>query len=207
LNVASVFPNWAGQVVAILAGGPSAPELAEQLRGRCRIIAVNLAFRLVPEADVLYGADSSFWAHYRDSHDFKGLKLSATPYTDKIVAGLQLVTIKKVDGHSVEGIVEGPIGTIGNGGGNGAFQAMNLAVQFGASKVLLAGVDFTGAHWHRDHPTQLRNPTPAQLDRWRERMDREAPVLREIGVRVINLSKHSSLRAYPHESADSHLPY
>jgi hypothetical protein len=203
----TIFPDWTGETVAVLAGGQSAPALAEQLRGRCRIIAVNLAFRLVPDADVVYAADAGFWAHYRDAHDHPGLKLSAADNAPLHCSSVHRVTIAKSSGQAVEGLVRAPVGCVGNGGGNGGFQAVNLAVQFGASTVLLAALDYCGHHWHGDHPDNLRNPSPDQLARWRGRMDEQAGTLRAWGVRVINLSETSSLRAYPHGHPDGYLPH
>ncbi len=84
-------------------------------------------------------------------------------------------------------------------GSNGGFQALNLAVQFGASKVVLVGFDMTlekGTHWHGKHPPGLNNPKQASVDRWRLELDRQAPLLQAMGIEVLNASPHSRLTAY-----------
>ena len=200
-----IFPDWTGKTCAVVAGGSSAEHLASVLRGRCKIIVVNLAFRLIPDADILYAADSGFWLHYRDAHKFQGLKLSADRVATQHCSAAFHVDIPKVQGRRVQDFIREPVGRIGDGGGNGGAQAVNLAVQTNASTILLAGLDYQGPHWHPDHGRGLRNPSPQQFLRWRKCLDAQAFRLREWGVRVINLSNKSTLRAYPHDEADRYL--
>lgn len=85
-------------------------------------------------------------------------------------------------------------------GGNSGFGALNLAVQFGATKILLVGYDMNihrGRHWHPDHPCGMHNPTTGTAGRWRRAIDAAAPALRGAGVTVINCSPVSSLHAFP----------
>ncbi len=200
-----VWPDWSGETVAVIAGGASAAVLAPQLAGRCRIIVVNLAFRLLPDADALYAADSGFWYWYKDSHRFRGRKFAPDDQrADRYCPGVTGVQIARDRlERRVDRLVREPVGTIGCGGGNGAFQAVNLAAQWGAARILLAGVDYCGRHWHDDHPPQLRNPSEQQLRRWREIFDGEAETLRAWQVEVINLSATSALRAYQRAEIDS----
>src|SRR3990167_1144446 len=58
----NVEPEWAGETVAILGGGPSlTPWQAEACRGACRVIAVNTSYWLAPWADLLYFSDEVWW--------------------------------------------------------------------------------------------------------------------------------------------------
>lgn len=85
-------------------------------------------------------------------------------------------------------------------GGNSGFHALNLALQFGAARVVLVGFDMTiaaGVHWHGVHPGHLNNPTGRLLMKWAEILDRQAPRLRALGVEVLNASPASALAAYP----------
>jgi hypothetical protein len=89
-------------------------------------------------------------------------------------------------------------GTIGCGGNSG-FQALNLAVQFGAAKIVLVGFDLRldmGVHWHGRHERGLNNPSPQNMPRWIRVFDGAAPLLAQMGVRVINASMVSSLNGY-----------
>lgn len=77
---------------------------------------------------------------------------------------------------------------------------MNLAVQFGASKILLVGFDMRidrGVHWHGRHPAHMNNPREENFGRWREAFNVSAPILAGLGVKVINCSAVSTLTAFP----------
>lgn len=200
------FPDWSGETVAVVAGGLSARDLAPRIRGCVRTIVVNLAFRLIPEADALYVADSGFWTTYRDACTFQGLKLSPAAHAHSICPSIQRVEIARNNGRNENRMQRDPVGVIGVGGGNGGFQAINLAVQFGATRILIAGIDYAGTHWHDDHGRGLKNPSTKQLANWRAHLDAESNVLQSWGVEVINLSSISSLRAYPYVDPDRILP-
>lgn len=90
-------------------------------------------------------------------------------------------------------------GTIG-WGGNSGFHALNLAVQFRASKIILVGYDMRidmGLHWHGSHPRSLNNPLAKNIDRWRRAVDGAAPILYALGIKTVNVSPISTLQAYP----------
>lgn len=98
-------------------------------------------------------------------------------------------------------------GVIG-GGGNSGFQAINLAVQFGARKIILVGFEMhvaQGAHWHGPHRGGLNNPAPASTSRWRDRLDGQAARLQSLGVRVLNTTADSALTAFAKVSMEEAL--
>lgn len=85
-------------------------------------------------------------------------------------------------------------------GGNSGFGAVNLAVQFGVSRIILVGFDCRidkGRHWHADHPISLNNPTVKTVARWRRVLDDAAPTFRALDIEVLNASPVSALAAYP----------
>lgn len=91
---------------------------------------------------------------------------------------------------------DGRIGSARNSG----FQAVNLAANLGAARIILVGFDMNlkaGTHWHGDHEGGLTNPTDMKIKQWAAAMDAAADDLRGIGVEVINASPVSSLTAYP----------
>jgi len=191
------FPDWRGQACAIIASGPSAKYAPiDLLRGQARIIAINESWQLCKWADALYAADGGWWNARQGVTAFGGLKISQ----DRLACD-QFKDIRKVivDTRSNLLLLDVP-GQIGSGG-NGGFQALNLAVQFGASPILLIGFDMRvdlGEHWHPRHYPPLSNPHPKDnLPRWRKALDGAAPVLKSIGVNVINCSAVSLLEAYP----------
>lgn len=193
------FPDWRGETVLVLGAGESAKLVADVLRpGSVRVIAINRSFELMPWAEVLYGADAGFWMAYPDARKFAGWKFAADQHARRIDAGIVPVTIARdprTRAHRME-MVRGPVGTVGSGANSG-FQAVNLAAQFGASRILLC-LDYRGDHWHGDHVRSLRNPTPDQLRTWARWLDQQARVLASWGIEVISVAKNSTLKAYPY---------
>ena len=98
----------------------------------------------------------------------------------------------------VNAILTDRIGIVGDGGNSG-FQAINLAVQFGAARVLLVDFDMRtdfGAHWHAKR-VGLGDPSEMNVSSWRRILDAEAPRFGELGVKIINCSPISALTGYP----------
>lgn len=102
-----------------------------------------------------------------------------------------------------------PPGAVG-WGHNGGFQAINLAIQFGARIIVLVGFDMSlthGVHWHGRHPAGLNNPKVSNVDLWRKVLDDQAQTLHDMGVTVLNASPISNLEAYPKVSFEEALAY
>lgn len=193
------FPDWRGETVLVLGAGMSAKHVADTIKpGAVRVIAINRSYELVPWAEVLYAADSGFWSHYRAARAFKGWRFCADEHIRYIDSGIHPVTIlrDRRTGTRLTQMVREPIGTVGDGGNSG-FQAVNLAVQFGASRILLC-LDYCGAHWHPDHPRVLRNPEAKQFAQWVKDLDKQAETLASWGIEVLNVAPHSILKAYVH---------
>lgn len=188
------FPDWSGQDCVIVASGPSAADQPlDCVRGRCKVIAINHSWRLAPWADALYASDFAWWrSGFGDA--FVGLKISRS-----VVPGVRKVDLVPVkDGWSNDMVLDRP-GVVGAGGSSG-FQALNLAVQFGARRIALVGFDghiTAGTHWHGDHVRGLSNPTEGTAAMWTHHLDRAAPSLSAAGVDVVNCSSTSALNAYP----------
>jgi hypothetical protein len=113
-------------------------------------------------------------------------------------------------------------GEIGNGvakpprvrtGGNSGYQAIGLAILFGAARVILLGYDMqrTGdrTHWHGDH-IGLGNPKADRLRLWCSNFKTLAL---QAPVPIINASRETALDCFPRadlhdclaESAAQHL--
>lgn len=94
----------------------------------------------------------------------------------------------------------GVIGTGGAEGGNSGFQAINLAIQFGARRIVLVGFDMRsdlGLHWHGHHGKGLNNPKLRNFIAWRRTLDRAAAQVKGLGIEMLNASPVSALTAYP----------
>jgi hypothetical protein len=127
--------------------------------------------------------------------EFQGLKLSQ----DVKVAHRPQWGVRRVEvARSHDRLLVDFFGTIG-WGGNSGFGALNLAVQFGAKRIVLVGFDMRldkGLHWHGAH-AGLHNPNDRNVARWRRVIDGAAPTLKALGVEVLNASPISALQAYP----------
>lgn len=187
--------------MAILAAGPSLTrEQAEQVRGRCRVIAVNntaidtevdgvLQLAFAPWADVLYAADAKWWHCYKDrALAFAGLKytISAIPFPE--VLRLQRSHQRAFD--------ERPTHLCGS---NSGYHALHLAVHFGAARVLLLGFDMKNGingrrHYFGNHPKRL-NARPA-FPTWINQFAKLAPELAKRRIEVVNCSPSTALFAF-----------
>lgn len=192
------WPDWKGQAVAIVASGPSTKKAdVELLKGRLAVLAIKKNVELAPWADAVYGCDYPWWRSVRGLPDFKGLKLAYDPRACTEF-GCRKVEIPN---HSKsDALLFDEIGSVG-GGGNSGFQALNLAVQCGATRILLLGFDCqdrSGPHWYgRNGWTQSNNPSESNFRRWRAAFNGCAPVLKERGVEVVNASSLTELKCFP----------
>ena len=83
-------------------------------------------------------------------------------------------------------------------GSNSGFHSLNLAIQFGAKRIGLVGVDCRidlGVHFFGKHQ-RLNNPSAHSCEMWRKVFDGVADQIAELGVEVLNLSPISALRNY-----------
>lgn len=192
------WPDWGGQTAIVIGTGPSAEDCPlDAAEGRARAFAVKSAWRLAPWADAVYGLDRGWWIATRGAEGFVGRKFSPSPIVANLYRDVRLVRLRPF-----AKILVGETGTVGcglrSGGGHSGFQALNLAVQFGAHRILLVGFDMTlanGAHWSRYDETA--RPDVRRCAAWREALDDCADQFRELGVEVVNCAPRSALTAYP----------
>lgn len=196
-DIPAWWPAWRGETCAIVAGGPSAKDHDFDLlrKSGAKVIAINNAHQLVPWADMLFACDLAWWKRYGPGLEFKGLRLSTDKHSCKASWGVQQVNLDRPS-DNLNLIHYNTVGW----GGNSGFQALNLAVQFGCSKIILIGYDMTtvnGLHWHGRHPQGMNNPTEQNVKRWRRAVDAAADDLEPLGIEVINCSRLSALTRYP----------
>ncbi len=191
----TVSKLWPGETAVLLGCGPSLTrEDVESVRGKARVIAINTSHELAPWADVLYSSDLGWWRQVNGAPGFTGLKYavhSGTGRLWKLWPDVQVLANTGTDGLELK-----PHGlrTIRNSGG----AAINLAMHFGARRILLLGYDMgrrgRQAHWFGDHPNPLRNASP-----YAEFMASFATMvkpLRTQGVTVLNCSRETALRCF-----------
>lgn len=154
---------------------------------------------MIPWADVMYGCDAHWWRHHKGT-EFKGEKWATheMPDHDNTQAheqfGVHLIAGKDAQGFSFDPSVI-------HYGQNSGFQAVNLALHFGARHIILVGFDMRRvddkAHFFGDHPAGL-NSTPTYVDFINAFTNAKLPS----GVRVINATPNSALKCFPMMSFD-----
>jgi len=184
---------YAGQTIACLGSGPSLcrADVEPLVAADVRIIAINDAHTIAPEADVLYAADEHWWRWHKGAPSFRGQRIGIEP--QRIAwPGLQVVRNTGRDGLELapDGLRTG--GTSGTSG----YQAINLAVHLGAARVLLLGYDLQGRHFFGEHP----NKTVPNFLAARLAFEMLVAPLAALGVSVINCSRETTLTAFPRAS-------
>lgn len=191
------WKDWKFDCVAIVASGPSIKSFdLSILKDRIHVIAIKTSIDLCPWAEVVYGCDDPWWIDRKGLPHYKGLKLThgqqiASAYKD--IHRVEIVISKD------DMLVEKPL-QISNGGNSG-HQALNIAVQFGVTDVILIGFDLHergGVHWYgRNKWDRASNPMQSNYNRWNKGFDIAAKSLRALGVTVVNASMESEVRAFP----------
>lgn len=202
------WQRWVGETVIVMATGPSfrRPEAI----GDCKVIAVNDAYKLFPEADILYACDERWWevniaqvretckaerwsSHSsRKNHDDK---IRASKLFDLWLVGAQHASSFCLDGSTI------------HYGGNSGFQAINLALLFGAKRVLMLGFDMMldenkNVHYFGNHPAPLH--TNHNFWEWIGIMN-EAAARLPSDIEIINCSERTALTCFPRMSLQEAL--
>jgi hypothetical protein len=183
-----------GGTAVCLATGPSlVQDDVDACRGKSTVIAVNDAWRLAPWADALHASDAAWWRMYQGVPAFAGLKFCLEPAA-ATWPGVQVLRNTGTDGLETTD----PTGV--RTGRNSGAAALNLAVQFGATRILLLGYDMDApdeshSHFFGAHPLGLRGGSPYAL--FREMFATMVAPLQALGVEVINCSRQTALTCFP----------
>ena len=142
--------QWRGQTVVCAASGPSiTAEQLDFVKGKAKVICINDTYRLAPWCDVVYASDARWWDHH-----IKNVREKATgqlwTMQEKAAAEhfelFHAAAMRERDLNTEPGWI--------NHGTHGGFQAINLAYQFGASKIILLGYDCKYVHHADCRPDQ-----------------------------------------------------
>lgn len=203
----SWWPDWSGLSAAIVACGPSAKRAGvERIRGKLSVIAIKeAAVDLCPWADTVYGCDAAWWKHRNGLPKFGGLRIGWEP---KIATSFPDVRLIEIRDPNCDAILCDEPGSIGSGGNSG-FQALNLAVQFGITRILLIGFDMnvrSGVHFYgRNDWPGSRNPAQMIFKRWCAAFESATARLQSRGIEVVNASAVSDLNCFPKATVEETL--
>lgn len=195
-RVPRLFPN---STIVCIGSGPSLTvEDVNACRGAAPVIAINDVVRYAPWADCLYACDRKWWQEHPETAAFGGMKY-----------GLQAVRgrpdVLSLDNTGDLGVEVDPTGL--RTGKNSGYQAINLAVHFGATRIVLLGYDMqrgaSGAlHFFGNHHWRRETPPFATFLRY---FDTLVEPLRALGIEVVNASRRSALTAFPKQSLETAL--
>ena len=145
LPIEVVEPRWQSCIVA--APGPSLDEEALKDTGY-PLLAVGDAYRVLPWADAMYACDNRWWLEQYDGS-----------FKSEIWSGHEVQGNDKTEAYEKWGmrLVEGRHGntfsldpSFIHYGSNSGFQAINLAIHFGCTYIILAGYNMGGPNKCRD---------------------------------------------------------
>lgn len=185
----------------VAASGPSlTAEVARACAGH-PVVAVNDAYLLFPEADVLYAADGSWWEHHNGCPDFKGERWSShgnAQRNDKraIADRFGLNVVKGIEG---EGFCLDPDAI--HYGDNSGFQADNLAGHMlgWRGRIVMVGFDMRivegRRHFFGEHPRGLRSTDKGYAD-WPKLFAKAAKSLPP-DIEIVNCTPGSALTCFP----------
>lgn len=169
------------------------------------MIAVNDAYRLCPAADVLYACDLRWWRHWIEHirQHFRGEL--ATQIHSQLRNKAQRQTLERfIDRHGMTALTSSPGAGFStrpghiHQGKNSGYQAVNLAIQRGATEVLLLGFNMGPVggkeHWFGDHPGGMQRSSPYGL--MVAAFQAAAGQLDELGVRIVNCTPNSALTCF-----------
>lgn len=193
-------------MVIVAAPGPSlTPDVVEVCRGQ-RVVVVQDAYRLLPRADVLYGCDAAWWRERKGAAEFEGERWSSHHVgrgvgNDKSSIGPQY-GLRLVEGRDKPGFSFDPAWI--HYGKNSGFQAVNLALLMGASRVVLVGFDMHGTHFFGPHRRPLRQ-TPDYRN-FINAFAKAAELLRP-GIEIVNATPGSALKCFPRLSLEDAIAW
>jgi hypothetical protein len=193
----------------VVGSGPSltADDCAHARRAH-GVIVVNDSYRMMRNADFLYARDYDWWASIPRGFTKPNHELARETFMGKMITGSERAAREYglLHAHTRQATGIGTTGVIHEGGSTGCnsgYQAINLAIQYGAGRVLLLGFDMGAGHWFGEHPAPL---TTLQRDSdytpFIAAFKTMLPDLADLGVEVVNCSRQSRLPWFRRSTID-----
>lgn len=212
---------WQDGECWIIAGGPSMPRqfgVTEELIRRVmnreenpsayspylspihgkHVIAVNNAYQLGSWIDVVFFGDCAWYkTHRKKLAEFPGLKVtSCNRFTNKPKEKSEGIKYLARDKTHRQGISSDKSKVSWNN--NSGAAAINLAVHFGAKRIILLGFDMSLdkgkiSHWHGSHGNPWEKQKPPPFKRHLKGFPVIAADAKSMGVEIINASPDSAI--------------
>jgi hypothetical protein len=203
-TVPKILPH--GGTVLVLGSGPSLTKSdVDYAAARVdAVIAVNDAYKLIPNATALYAADAHWWGWHQGAAAHTSARgmhypaftgrfkycLKQTPYSDVLILKKGPETGLSLDPAAV---------ALGR---NSVYQAVNVGIHFGGTRILLLGVDMQGEHFFGRHPNNTLPPFATCI----QRFETMVKPLKLAGVEVINCTRKTALKVFPCVQLEDALP-
>jgi hypothetical protein len=207
-----IRPDWNCPVIVAASG----PSLSKSVAQKCRmarfngwrVLAVNDAYRLMPWADILYACDAEWWKQHNGAPGLtfgqrwsthEGETPNETNYKGDLPEAWRI------------NYARGRAGTVFSTnpaflyyGCNSGFQAINLAVLKGATRIVLVGYDMRrvdgAAHFFGEHPNGLCATTD-----YRKFLPNFRDAAQHCAVPIVNATPGSALDCWPMVNLDDAL--
>lgn len=205
--VPKILPQ--GGTVLVLGSGPSLRradvDYARPLVDA--VICVNDTYRHLPDATCLYAADAKWWGWHdvRYAHTVGRIKYPA--FTGRFKYTLSELGAARRAAAGVEVLQRGPEKGLSDDAGrvalgrNGVYQSINIAVHFGATQIVLLGVDMQGGHDFGHHPDNSAPPFSVCLERFATLVQ----PLKDRQIQIINCTRNTALRCFPRQPLEDVL--
>jgi len=207
---------WKNRRCFILAGGLSLVGFDYSMLDSELTIGINKTFQFYQNATINYSMDSTFYdelhlgkldevsgEHLIDKwNSFKGVKVFLTPMEFKAF-GQDVYLVKRLWKPEIKtnNLDEGIWGGV-----NSALGAISLAAALGANPIYLLGYDFfvpgTQTHCHGGYPGRNVNDFRSKLEEYKVELENFAPLIKNVGIQVVNLNSNSRLRCFPFDTIE-----
>lgn len=191
--------DWRDRIAVVIATGPSLADdqmqlvILSQRQGLSKVLTVNNAAERAPWADAHYAGDYMWFKHY-----FPGLKDKCRgEWWTQDQAASERWKVRRVRSANKLGLGTERVHLNGNSGA----QAVNLAVLWGARRIVLLGFDLKPSqdgrlHYFGGHPRPLVQV--CLFAEWLHKWERIAADAFDRGVEIVNATPGSALQWVPH---------
>jgi hypothetical protein len=160
------------------------------------VIAVNMAYKLGDWVDVLFFGDDGFWKTKKEEIlNFNGLRVS---FESEKIRDTRVKLVAR-NPRKKQGITFEPKGVLSWNFNSGA-AAINLAIQFGAKRIILLGFDMqldqnNNQHWHKVYTSPL-SVIKESMKKHLQGFPVIAKDIEGTGIEIINCSPNSSIQCF-----------
>lgn len=198
-----------GGTVLVMGSGPSLTQADVEFAQAHvdAVVAVNDSYKFAPNATALYAADKHWWGWHKGCvAQHKVGSVSYPAFTGRLKYSLAQTPwypdVQVLSRGPDRGLTHDPAKVAL--GYNGGYQAINVAVHLGATRILLLGLDMKGdaAHFFGKHPNNSHAPFALCIERFTTLVQ----PLRTAGVEILNCTPKSALTAFPMVSLRDVLP-